>query len=131
MKAKLKFYHYCQNNSGGTFVLDKETGITHHVIIQAASAAEADAKAENIGLYWNGVDMGRDCHCCGDRWYRLSNSWSDIDEGKKTPMVYSSPASSYKDMFIKAPYAVAVHYYDGRIEWPQKKKQNKAKQLKS
>ena len=30
--------------------------------------------AEDIGLYFDGVEQGMDCSCCGDRWYR---AWED------------------------------------------------------
>jgi hypothetical protein len=37
--------------------------------IEAESAEHADEKAAEIGIYFNGCDDGRDCPCCGDRWY--------------------------------------------------------------
>lgn len=67
--SDLKWYHYHQNNSGGSFDVDADRGIGHNVFIQAASEPEADARAESIGIYFNGVDDGLDCECCGDRWY--------------------------------------------------------------
>ena len=48
------FYHYSQNNSGGSFDFDQEEGITHHVVIEAESAYLADRRAESIGLYFGG-----------------------------------------------------------------------------
>lgn len=62
------FYHYRQNNSGGYFL---EPAI--HVFIQADSVWQADVIAEENGLYFNGCEVGRDCPCCGDRWYGTSN----------------------------------------------------------
>ena len=61
----MPFYHYDQNNSGGVF---KEPAL--NVFIEASSHEEADAVAEANGLYFDGVDEGRDCPCCGDRWSR-------------------------------------------------------------
>lgn len=63
-----KFFCYRQNNSGGSFVVDDN--VTVNVYIQANSMDEANNIAESIGIYFNGCEMGRDCSCCGDRWYR-------------------------------------------------------------
>jgi hypothetical protein len=89
-----KFYHFSQNNSGGSFVLDEVSGITHHVIIEACSVDDANKRAEAIGLYFNGWG---DCNCCGNRW---SEQWSygDRDPGTSTPEVYGEPASFYVGM---------------------------------
>lgn len=79
--VKTMFYHYSQNNSGGSFVFD-EDGISHHVIIEAGSASEANAIAERIGLYFDGEG---DCDCCGSRWDNV------YGEGDEVPMVYGTP----------------------------------------
>ena len=65
----MKFYQFRQNNSGGSFHHDAAAGIGYNVIIEANSETEAICKAEDIGLYFDGVDSGDDCECCGDRWY--------------------------------------------------------------
>ncbi len=36
---------------------------------QIKSESEADSIAEDLGCYWDGVNEGSDCPCCGDRWY--------------------------------------------------------------
>lgn len=64
-----KFYHFDQNNSGGDFDVDAEKGIGVHVLIEAVTADQANDIAKNIGLYFDGVDEGLDCACCGNRWY--------------------------------------------------------------
>ena len=62
----MKTFTYHQNNSGGFFVGPKS------VTIEAESAEDADRIAEEEGLvYFDGVENGQDCECCGDRWYRL------------------------------------------------------------
>ena len=66
-EAGLKFYEYSQNNTGGSFVIDDK--LCHRLFIEANSSSEADSIAEGLGCYWNGVDEGPDCPCCGDRWY--------------------------------------------------------------
>lgn len=59
-----KFYHFSQNNSGGSFDFDENSGITHHVVIEANSADHASARAQDIGIYFDGVRDGVDCGCC-------------------------------------------------------------------
>jgi len=81
-----RWFEFRQNNSGGSFIYDHHVGIT--VYIQAFSPQEANTKAQQIGIYFDGVGedgydddgepMGRDCPCCGDRWYSL---WEN-EEGK-------------------------------------------------
>lgn len=61
------FYKFDQNNSGGAFDIDDK--VCHRVIIEADTIDEAIDKAEELGIYFNGVDKGIDCECCGDRWY--------------------------------------------------------------
>lgn len=62
------WYEYSQNNSGGSFVYDHDAGLAERVYIEADSASEADDRFESIGGYFNGIDDGYDCDCCGDRW---------------------------------------------------------------
>ncbi len=66
MNNQTKFYRYIQNNSGGDFIVD--TNLTRNVYIEANSIDEANKFAENLGVYFNGCDLGIDCFCCGDRW---------------------------------------------------------------
>lgn len=68
---ELKWYQFDQNNSGGSFVVNDK--VCHRLFIEAESFDDAVEKAEDLGCYWNGVDDGRDCPCCGDRW----NKWND------------------------------------------------------
>lgn len=109
------FFHYSQNNSGGSFDFDLARGITHHVVIEADSADDANKRAEAIGLYFDGCDAGIDCGCCGDRWYPKSSG----SKGSAEPTVYAGPAFAV-DHLIRwmAPNPeVVIHYADGRIEW--------------
>ena len=61
-------YGFHQNNSGGHFIFDSEVG--YEVFIEASSADEANDRAKEIGIYFDGCDDHRDCACCGDRWHR-------------------------------------------------------------
>jgi hypothetical protein len=106
-----KFYHFSQNNSGGSFTFSE--GISVHVIIEALSTEHAESRAEEIGLYFDGVSEGRDCGCCGDRWNRL------YSEGHDSPCLYGEPVGTGDNWARRwsngKPYAY-VHYLDGRIE---------------
>jgi hypothetical protein len=97
------FYTFYQNNSGGNF-----TGPAVYVIIEANSAKEANDRAEDIGLYFNGASedengWSRDCPCCGDRW---TAQWSDAD-GTEKPEIYGKHPATYSD--------VAIYYANGVV----------------
>jgi hypothetical protein len=107
------FFTYNQNNSGGDFDIDERAGIAHYVLIEADSASEADERAEEIGLYFNGVDEGRDCECCGDRWY--SPASYDIAE---VPSVYGKPVVRCSELPSSYRWDLcAVHPKDGPFYW--------------
>lgn len=75
------FYHFRQNNSGGYF-----DDMPAHVFIEAENAEQANEDAIKLGIYFDGVRKGRDCECCGDRWYR---TFERI--GMETPMLFGEP----------------------------------------
>jgi hypothetical protein len=79
------FYHYRQNNSYGCFVTDER--LDQDVIIEASSPAEADKRAESLGIYFEGVRRGTDCSCCGDRWHRA------FETGDEVPSIYGEPVT--------------------------------------
>lgn len=104
------FFTYNQNNSGGKWRYDAAAGISHFVIIEATSAAAANAEAESIGLYFDGAG---DCSCCGNRWDRI-----DSGDGKDAPMIYAQPVAEYKpflDIKWIDGFEAFVHYADGRL----------------
>ena len=111
------FYEFGQNNSGGSFIEDVKRGISHYVIIEADSVDEANDRAEKIGLYFNGCDSGKDCRCCGDRWY----TQYDNKEGTKHPEHYGKRlGEDFKDnyggmMVWDDASHLFVHYKDGTI----------------
>ncbi len=91
MGAKLKYFTFVQNNSGGTF-----QGPAPYVIIEAENAEHANELAEENGLYFDGCSDGRDCNCCGDRWRRTYET-----EGKDEPLIYGqTPGKEAKDFVI-------------------------------
>lgn len=108
----MAFFHYRQNNSGGSFDVDSESGISVHVLIEAAGPDEANAKAQRIGLYFDGAD---DCPCCGDRWHPMSLPY---DKGDSEPRLYGNEL--FSDYKAERPYLAPqpegfVHYADGRV----------------
>lgn len=62
----MNWYLFEQNNSGGSFDVDKE--LCHRLFIQAETIKDAEQKAFGMGVYYDGCEDGRDCSCCGDRW---------------------------------------------------------------
>ena len=109
-----KFYTFRQNNSGGRFIVDIASGISEYVIIEAKDADDANRRAENIGLYFNGCDDDRDCPCCGDRWYPTYE-----DEGENEPLIYGEPIKEYNPFWDSH---VSVHYLDKPFEVIERKR---------
>jgi hypothetical protein len=109
-----KFYTYRQNNSGGCFDFNYEKGITVNVIIEADSPENADDRAKEIGLYFDGCDDWTDCPCCGDRWYHTYEG-----AGTESPEVYGKPVAEaeYLVTWAEPGKEAAVHYLDGTIKW--------------
>ena len=103
-----KFYEYSQNNTGGSFANSETDGICEYVIIEALNANDANARAEDIGLYFDGCENDMDCDCCGDRWYRVDES-----DGSDIPSVYGTPLEDVtKSLFREECF---IHYLDGTI----------------
>lgn len=116
----MPFYDFRQNNSGGSWDYS-DRGISVNVIIEADSVDEANTKAENLGLYFDGAG---DCNCCGNRWDEF---WGDP---KDVPSIYTEevkPGDKYpakdtemgrfghKWMEEGKPEGF-IHYKDGRVE---------------
>lgn len=107
-ERKARYFHFSQNNSGGSF--DISDSVAHHVIIQAYDAKDANRIAENIGIYFNGCETGADCDCCGDRW---GEQWVN-EEGDETPSIYGNIPETYEDVFTKSGQPVChVYHIDG------------------
>lgn len=106
------FYTFDQNNSGGEWVIDPKRGIGHFVIVEAKSEDEATAKAEAIGLYFDGFG---DCPCCGTR-------WSGCQIGTDEPSINGAPVLIEGDVAKRisawcwfAEGEGYIHYMDGRV----------------
>jgi len=119
------WYEFRQNNSGGSFAIDND--VTVHVLIQADSTLEANCKARDIGIYFDGVSNGQDCECCGDRWYEADDAmesfttynWSDRFEPRKHANVREyAQAVANADMWREEGEnpTVILYYADGTVE---------------
>lgn len=62
----MEFYEFTQNNSGGS--VDSSGQLCHRLFIEADGERKATKKAKDLGVYFNGINKGTDCGCCGDRW---------------------------------------------------------------
>ena len=92
------FYKYSQNNSGGGF--DADERVQPRVFIEAESENEAEVIADRLGIYFDGVEKGHDCECCGDRWsYPNEVKPDDLEEVLMDP---------------KYGYDTVVHYANGK-----------------
>ena len=103
--AETKFFNFRQNNSGGLFVIDDALGIGPRVWIEAADADNANSQARKLGIYFDGVENGQDCECCGDRWLE---QWPD-DDGEPKPTINEEYNFDWHD-------TVYVHRLDDSIE---------------
>lgn len=99
--SDLKWYHYDQNNSGGSFVNNDDVG--EDVFIQAQSQEEAQAKFDSLD---NEADNW--CECCGERWY-------SADE-QDAPNIFGVYLSDGYSPFSSRSHAV-VYHADGRKEF--------------
>ena len=95
-----KFYIFDQNNSGGYW--DKVLGYV--VIIEAETPEKANEKAEEIGIYFDGVENDIDCECCGDRWCRVE------------PEKLKDFVEEIKYYQKKRELTSNIYYADGRVE---------------
>ena len=74
----MKRYTYIQNNSAGFFIQPEWHGPEDlggvegmNIWIMAEDHNEANGLAlEHSSIYFDGIQRGLDCECCGDRWYK-------------------------------------------------------------
>lgn len=101
------WYEFSQNNSGGSFDIDPGSGIGPRVWIEAASADDANERAESLGIYFDGCEREMDCDCCGDRWYR---QWRE--DGSASPEIDPEYDFNWHDAVyihpLEGPFVVAT-----------------------
>jgi hypothetical protein len=95
----MKFYKFMQNNTGGSFEVNHSVSV--QVYIQAPNANQANIRAQQIGIYFDGVDRHLDCDCCGDRWYRASEGdvFDDPDDDKYISMLWVQEGFAYAHIY--------------------------------
>jgi hypothetical protein len=118
------WYEFRQNNSGGSFAIDDD--VTVYVLIQADSTKSANTKAEEVGIYFDGVGNGQDCECCGDRWYEADDAmesfttynWSDRFEPHEHANVreYAQAHADSNLWSEEGKPTVILYYADGTVE---------------
>jgi len=101
----MPFFHFSQNNSGGFFI--ENDRVQSHVIVEAANADEANARAKEVGIYFNGCYIAEDCDCCGDRWYSVCST-----EAEAVPSIYGTPVEEFEYRGYNR--GAWVYYSDGR-----------------
>ena len=105
-KKPTRFFNFNQNNTGGSF--DEDEDLDTEVIIEAYDPEDVNNRAREIGIYFDGCSDGRDCGCCGDRWYPVS----DNDKGTKKPEIYSKDITKlYKGSYRES---CIVYYVNGK-----------------
>lgn len=104
----LGFYAFCQNNSGGYF--ETSANVAHTVYIEAENWEHANTRAEEIGIYFDGVSAGLDCRCCGDRWYDM---WRTDTPIHLVNTIEEHARERVGGMFSKE---ARVHYLNGEVK---------------
>lgn len=113
----MSWYEFSQNNSGGSFITNKK--VCHRVYIEAADADEANSKAETLGIYFNGIESGEDCPCCGDRWYPAEGEGDKFPYSYTKELVFNTPEEYMQ--YLANTYGwnmkpeARLYYNDGRV----------------
>jgi hypothetical protein len=111
----MDWYEFNQNNSGGVFEVTDT--VCHRVWIQAGSIDAAVQKAAALGVYFNGVEDGLDCACCGDRWYEPYGATEfpvPYDKGESLATV-EQYAEFLRDRYGWTDPDSMIYYADGRV----------------
>ena len=75
-KGKIMIYTFRQNNSGGFY---KEPA--KFIVVKNADDNEVAVLAASVaGMYTDGVSLGTDYSCCGDRWYGIAEEHDTLDD---------------------------------------------------
>lgn len=101
----LMWFEFNQNNSGGSFDHYPSEGIGYAVWVQARNADEANARAQGIGLYFDGYG---DCSCCGDRWGEVWGSGQ-----AEEPAVFTHRLFGADENGLRWGIPTYAHRYDG------------------
>lgn len=80
LKGVPNFWLYSQLNTGGYF----DDNLPRRLWIQAETPGEANLRALAIGIYFDGVETGDDCECCGDRWDAAYGQPDDMRQSSRS-----------------------------------------------
>lgn len=105
----IKYYHFSQNNSGGRWKVDDD--FAEDVIITARTVDEANRRAEDVGIYFDGCNSDRDCNCCGDRWYPQYQESESVE-----PTIHGMSLSEYISDSSSGRAKIIIHHSDGTRE---------------
>ena len=122
----MQWFKYRQNNSGGVFTYPAAM-----VFVQATSAVKADRLAKRaVGIYFDGVESGVDCDCCGDRW-----NCAYVGDGQDAPTFHGHGIADSdgnfcptvaSDLFAMAAEDgvpdIALVFADGHVTYRDRKK---------
>jgi hypothetical protein len=84
----MMFYQFTQSLSGGFFIGER------NVIVEAETPEEANRIAEQNGIYFDGIETGEDCECCGERWSRTSEGCS-----REFPHLWGTPIEQCSESY--------------------------------
>lgn len=111
----LNWYCFDQNNSFGYF--DVNDKVCHRLFIEAESFQNAVEKAEELGCYWHGVDIGIDCPCCGDRWSKWDDAPVDFRKHKGLRFDNIEDYAQYiADEYGWTTPDARIYYHDGNVK---------------
>lgn len=120
------WWEYRQNNSGGSF--DPDGGMS--TWIWAHSASQADAIAEQNGIYFDGCRSGADCPCCGDRW---STAWGrkpdrdDMPVESLVEILTTTTGGGWSGLAYASSWGLGIRIIDkeGTVHWLRAEKPSK------
>lgn len=102
------FYTFFQNSTHGYF-----KGPAMIVIVEAENWFDANRTAEGFcGVYFDGIEKGVDCDCCGDRWSRKGPE----NTGSPVPSLFNIPLGEYPEAAEGEGESVLIRYADTRQE---------------
>lgn len=102
MEQEKKFYRYRQENPGGTFVYDTESGISGIMLVEATDARHANARMTAMGCGFEDS-----CPCCGYRWLE--------SDDQELPGLFYGSSGYLTGEKVPAPYApLEAESYEGK-----------------
>lgn len=90
------------------------------MFIEAGDSSEANCIAQDLGVYFNGVDNDIDCLCCGDRW---RSAWGSVE----LPMTWAwgndtfvfdtvEEYAAYMKKELYSSYTIRLFYKNGEVK---------------